>query len=261
MRVLISNDDGVRAPGILALARAMRSTGEITVVAPETAQSAAAHGITLTAPLSVNRLHLDGDLEAYSVDGRPADCVKLAVRELMKPPPDLVISGINDGANTGINVLYSGTVAAAAEGAFYDIPAVAVSLFHSERMDFDAAADLARALLEQLLADGLGGGSLININIPPLEAGPPKGVRVVPQSRLPWEDYFERVPGPADRQAYWLKGDYLNLEPDADSDFHAVMNGYVTITPLQFDLTHHQELKNLARRRWVLPGRPSTPPA
>ena len=259
MRILVSNDDGVRAPGILAMARAMRPVAEVMVVAPETAQSAAAHGVTLTAPLSVNRVHLDGDFEAYSVDGRPADCVKLAIRELMQPPPDLVISGLNDGANTGINVLYSGTVAAAAEGAFFGIPAVAVSLFHSERMDFEAAAHLARALIEQLLADGLHGGSLININIPPLEGGAPKGVRVVPQSMLPWEDYFERVPGPDDHQAYWLKGDYLNLEPDADSDLHALVNGYVSITPLQFDLTHGAHLEELSRRRWVLPGQPDSP--
>jgi len=259
MRILVSNDDGVTAPGLLAMARAAAALAEVTVVAPETAQSAAAHGITLTAPLSVNRVHLEGVREAYSVDGRPADCVKLAIRELMKPPPDLVVSGINDGANTGINVLYSGTVAAAAEGAFFGVPAVAVSLFHSERMDFSAAAELARDLIEQLLAGGLGGGSLFNINIPPLENGPPKGVQVVPQSTLPWEDYFEPVSGPGNRRAYWLKGDYLNLEPEADTDFHAVMNGYVTVTPLQFDLTHRQQLSEWAGQRWRLPGRSGTP--
>ncbi|UCG32147.1 MAG: 5'/3'-nucleotidase SurE [Phycisphaerales bacterium] len=261
MRILLSNDDGVRAPGILAMAQAMSACGDVVVVAPETSQSAAAHGITLTAPLSVDRVHLDGDFPAYAVDGRPADCVKLAIRELMKKPPDLVISGINDGANTGINVLYSGTVAAAAEGAFYNFPAVAVSLLHTERMDFAGAAVLARDLIRQLLDTGLAGHSLVNINIPALEQGPPKGVRVVPQSMIPWEDYFERVPGPADRQAYWLKGDYLALKPEADTDFHAVMNGYVTITPLQFDLTHHEALRSLGEHQWVLPANPGSPPA
>jgi 5'-nucleotidase len=261
MHILLSNDDGVHAPGILAMAQAMSSCGEVVVVAPEASQSAAAHGITLTAPLSVDRVQLDGNFPAYAVDGRPADCVKLAIRELMKPPPDLIISGINDGANTGINVLYSGTVAAAAEGAFYGIPSVAVSLFHSERMDFNRAAELARDLIRQLLTDGLSDGSLININIPSLDGGPPKGVRVVPQSMLPWEDYFERVAGPKNREAYWLKGDYLNLEPDADSDLHAVINGYVAITPLQFDLTQRPALTALAERRWELPAFPDSPPA
>ena len=126
-------------------------------------------------------------------------------------------------------------------------------------MDFDRAAEMARALIQELLSDGLSRGSLININIPSLDDGPPKGVRVVPQSMLPWEDYFERVAGPKNRQAYWLKGDYLNLEPDADSDLHAMMNGYVAITPMQFDLTQRQALKALAERRWPIPAFPDPP--
>lgn len=255
MRILVSNDDGVTAPGLLAMARALREIAEVTVVAPETAQSAAGHGITLTAPLSVNRVHLDPGFGAFSVDGRPADCVKLAVRELIEPRPDMVVSGINDGANTGINVLYSGTVAAAAEGAFLGIPAVAVSLFHTERMDFNIAAQLALQLIEQLRAAGLSGGSLININIPSLDPGMPKGVRVVPQSMLNWEDRFERAEGPQDRRAYWLRGESPSPKPGPDTDLHAVLDGYVAITPLQFDLTHHGELKTLAALDWELPRR------
>jgi 5'-nucleotidase len=255
MRVLVSNDDGVTAPGIAAMAQALCEVADVTVVAPETGQSAAAHGITLTAPLSVNRVHLDPRFKAYSVDGRPADCVKLAIRELVSPRPDLVVSGINDGANAGINVLYSGTVAAAAEGAFLGIPSVAVSLFHTERMDFAGAAQVALSLIETYCASKPGRGSLININIPSLEQGRPRGVRVVPLSMQNWEDRFERVDGPGDRLAYWLRGESPGADAMPDTDLHAVLEGYVTITPLQFDLTNRSELKTLAGEAWRLPDR------
>ncbi len=255
MRVLLSNDDGIAAPGLLAMHEVMGGESEVFVVAPETGQSASAHGITLTAPLAVTRVQLPGGEMGLSVNGRPADCVKLAIRQLLPGPPDLVVSGINDGANVGMNVLYSGTVAAAAEGALLGIPSVAVSLAHAEQMDYAGAAQIAWALIRQLKESGLHGGQLININVPDLSGGGPRGVRVVPQSMLCWDDSFERVAGPEGQEAYWLRGTYHTHQAEADTDIHAHNEGYVTLTPLQFDLTRHAGLAALGGQVWRLPDR------
>jgi len=256
MRILLTNDDGVLAPGLMAMYRELEQLGSVHVVAPDSAQSAVAHAITLHAPLMVRRIHVRNEFEAWSVDGRPADCVKLALRELLDEPPDLVVAGINDGANVGINVLYSGTVAAAAEGAFFGIPSVAVSLEHGQELDFREAAAIACRLIRQMVASGLGAGQLINLNIPALGPQRPRGVKIVPQSTQVMEDRYERQSRSGGQECFWLRGDFGDPTSQSDTDLHAIRDGYVAITPLHFDMTHTEQLARM--RAWPLHLPPAT---
>lgn len=192
MRILLTNDDGIYAPGLRALRRELLPLGEVTVVAPATEQSASGHSVTLLNPLLVSEVFDDVNGEkqfiGWAVEGRPADCVKLALLELLPDPPDVIVSGMNAGSNAGINVLYSGTVAAAIEGAFYHFTAIAVSLEYDKKIyDFPKGARYARQVVEQILAKKPAAGSLFNVNIPVLEHGPIKGVRVVPQNVTPYQ--------------------------------------------------------------------------
>ena len=250
MRILVTNDDGILAPGILALRRAVADLGEVTVVAPVAPQSAVGHGITLTDPIRVHRVLLGDGAVGHGVQGRPADCVKLALLELMPERPDLVVSGVNLGANTGINVLYSGTVAAAVEGAFFGVPSVAVSIEDSDDADFDGAARITRRIIDQFLAHGPRASVLLNINVPDLAKGPPKGVKVCPQGMKGWREGWEKRTDPRGRTYYWMIG---NLEPEAvgvDSDVASLADRYVTVTPLRFDLTDHSRMAEI--REWGL---------
>ncbi len=254
MRILLSNDDGVLAPGLAAMYETLSELGDVTVVAPETPQSAAAHGITLHGPLPVRRIHVQEAFHAWSVDGRPADCVKLAAVELLPEPPDLVVSGINDGANVSINVLYSGTVAAAAEGALLGFPAVAVSLERGVERDFRQAASIALDIIRQLLDGGLAAGELVNVNIPDLTPGPPRGVRVVPMGTRVMEDRFHRFAAPDGRDYYWFGGGaiYRPAGSTAASDLDALHERCVAVTPLQFDLTRYPRMEDMSRQKWNL---------
>ncbi|MCX5684609.1 MAG: 5'/3'-nucleotidase SurE [Planctomycetota bacterium] len=250
MRILVTNDDGILAPGILALRRAVADMGEVTVVAPVTPQSAVGHSITLNDPIRVHRVPLGDGVTGCGVQGRPADCVKLAILELMPERPDLVVSGVNLGANTGINVLYSGTVAAAVEGAFFGVPAVAVSIEDSDAADFDGAARITRRIIDQFLAHGPRDSVLLNVNVPDLAKGPPKGVKICPQSMKGWREGWEKRSDPRGRTYYWMIG---NLEPEAvgvDSDVAALADRYVTVTPLRFDLTDQARMSEV--RGWDL---------
>src|SRR4051812_45335964 len=195
MRILLTNDDGIYAPGLRALRTELQKLGRVTVVAPATEQSATGHSITLLVPLMVQEVRDDRDeFLGWAVEGKPADCVKLALQELLPEPPDLVVSGLNAGSNAGINVLYSGTVAAAAEAAFYRQVAIAVSLGYSERgpLRFAEAAERARGVIEQILAGRPAAGSLFNVNTPDLVRGPARGVRVAPQNVMPYAENFAR---------------------------------------------------------------------
>jgi len=255
MRIVLSNDDGILAPGLAALRSAVGDMGDVLVFAPESPQSAAGHGITIKQPLRVRNVQLsEGAFEGLSIAGRPADCVRLAVRHLLAEPPDLVLSGINAGANVGVNVFYSGTVAAAAEAAMCGIPAVAFSADVSgDDVDFAACARYCRWVLDLLRARGLGVGDLISVNVP--AAGTePRGLRVVPQSTAEIEDvYHERCESDG-QQAYQL-GDEYRFAHQADSDVAALAEGYITITPLHVDMTNHDRIVSLARQEWPpLPG-------
>lgn len=252
MRILLSNDDGVLAPGLAALREVLLELGEVAVVAPASVQSAAGHGITVTGPLAVRRVHVQDSFFGHAVEGRPADCVKLAITHLLEAPPDLVVSGINDGANVATNVLYSGTVAAAAEGALLGYPAIAVSMERGEERDFHRAARIVLPIIRRLLQSGLSPGELININLPDLAPGLPKGVRVVPQACRAMEDDFVRFGGPDGRDYYWLtEGRFKHADP-CESDLDALNEGYVAITPLQFDLTQYKQLTRLQQLNWAL---------
>jgi 5'-nucleotidase len=250
MRILVTNDDGIMAPGILALARAMAALGEVTIVAPMTPQSAVGHSITLTDPIRVHRVTLGDGTVGYGVEGRPADCVKLAVLELMPQRPDLVASGVNLGANVGLNVFYSGTVAAAVEGVHYGIPSAAVSVEDADAVDFDGAARIARRLIEQMIARAPAPPALLNINVPDLSKGEPRGVRIVPQSMKGWREAWERREDPRGRSYYWLIGDVEREDAGRESDVAALADRYVTVTPLRYDLTDHARLDEV--RGWDL---------
>ncbi len=252
MNILITNDDGILAPGIHALANAVKDFGMISVVAPETPQSASAHSITLNDPLMCTKVELPGNITGYSVRGRPADCVKLAMVEICpsqcphRGKPDLVISGINAGANIGINVLYSGTVAAAIESAFFDIPAIAISLAIKDKVDFDYAGKIAKSVIKLIVDNNMTKpGYVLNVNIPPCEYSWPKGIKVVPQSTQSGKDHFEKREDPRGRTYYWLAGDENQTSEDSRTDISCVNDGYLTITPLMFDLTAHGNISEL----------------
>jgi 5'-nucleotidase len=255
MRILLTNDDGIYAPGLRAMRAELQKLGEVVVVAPATEQSAVGHSVTLTTPLVVQEV-LDDQRRrlGWAVEGRPADCVKLALRELLTEPPDLVVSGLNAGSNAGINVLYSGTVAAAIEGAFFRRTSVACSLEYTQLapLDFARGADIARRVLEQLLAHRPAGGTLFNVNIPSPEHGPLRGIRVLPQNVAPYVETYDRRTDPRGRVYFWSKPEFHCPEPHPDTDVTALAEGYVTVTPLQFDLTHAALLADMAGWQWRL---------
>jgi 5'-nucleotidase len=253
VRILLTNDDGVYAPGLQALRRALLRLGAVTVVAPAGEQSAVGHSITLLTPLIVQEV-LDENQRpmGWAVEGRPADCVKLALLELLSEPPDLIVSGLNAGSNAGINVLYSGTVAAAIEGAFFQRPSIAVSLEYTKTqpLDFPRAAEVACRVIEQILRHPLAAGALFNVNIPSLERGPIRGVRVVPQNVAPYLETFDRRVDPRGRVYFWSMPNLTCPEPHPDTDVIAMAEGYVTVTPLQFNLTDAVMLEKMKVWEW-----------
>lgn len=254
MRILITNDDGILAPGIVALYRCLEGLGRLDVVAPATHQSATGHGITVYEPIRVQAVQVQSTFEGFAVEGRPADCVKLALTHLLKEKPDLVISGINDGSNAGMNVIYSGTVAAAAEGAMFGIPAIAVSQAWGKGIDFDLAGKWARAVIDLILQNGLPTDCVLNVNIPPQHNGIPRGLRVVRQSTIPAEDSYERRSDPQGRPYFWATGgSQENNRHVLDSDVQALREGFITLCPLHFDLTHNELKSNLGEKSWSLP--------
>jgi len=188
----------------------------------------------------------------WAVEGRPADCVRLALLELLPDPPDLIVSGLNAGSNAGINVLYSGTVAAAVEGSFYRYTSIAISLETAKPKspNFPMAADIARGVIEKVLQHPLAQGTLFNVNIPALEKGPIKGIRTVPQNVAPYVEAFDRRIDPRGRVYFWSRPDYRCPEPHPDSDVYALSEGYITVTPLQFNLTHGALLERMKGWKW-----------
>ncbi len=254
MRILLTNDDGVYAPGLRAMRKELLKLGEVTVVAPATEQSAVGHSITLLTPLLVQEV-LDEDNQrsiGWAVEGRPADCVKLALLELLSPPPDLVVSGLNAGSNAGINVLYSGTVAAAIEAAFFQRTSIAVSLEYTkvQPLDFPRAAVFARQVIQQIMDKKPRDGSLFNVNIPSLEKGPIRGVRIVPQNVAPYVETFDRRVDPRGRVYFWTNPGWDCPEPHPDTDVSVLGEGYITVTPLQFNLTHLPLLEEMGTWAW-----------
>ena len=249
MHILLTNDDGIFAPGLAALYKKLTDLGEVTVVAPTETQSGASHSISLE-PLICDKVDITGKFIGYSVVGSPADCVKLALMELIKPPAptiDLVVSGMNYGANVGINVCYSGTVAAAMEAAFYSIPSIAVSAAYEESLDFDAAAQHAIEVIKKLLP--LKGRNVINVNIPRLSQGRPKGIKVTEQSTRGFEEHYVAHKNEFGQTVYQLTGGD-HRDEEKITDIIALVDGYITVTALHFDMTDKAGNEKLHKINW-----------
>jgi len=250
VRILISNDDGIFADGIIALRESLESCREIRkiyVVAPDRERSAIGHGITMHKPLRAKEVRYPGEKSVgWMVDGTPADCVKLALEELLGEPPDLVVSGINQGANLGTDVLYSGTVSAAVEAVICGCPAIAVSFTDFKDRDFTVAADFTARLVSVVKKEGLPRGTLLNVNVPP---GMPVGMKVVRLGNMKYVNIFDRRTDPRGRVYYWMAGEVMDLEDNCpDTDIGSNKQGYITVTPVQIDLTNKCELERI--RSW-----------
>jgi 5'-nucleotidase len=237
MHILVSNDDGIDAPGLYALVQELKKIARVTVVAPDKQQSAVGHAITMNYPLRAVPFRKNNEFFGYAVEGTPADAVKLGVRFLLKKNPDLVISGINHGSNTAINIIYSGTVSAATEGTVLGIPSIAVSLTTYDEADFSYAARLAARLALLVNQNGLPRGTLLNVNVPPLPEQEICGVRITRQGSSTWDDTFDVRKDPANREYFWLTGKMNVTDTDPETDQIAIQQKCVSITPIRYDLT------------------------
>ena len=244
--ILVTNDDGITAPGILALARSLKQIGQVIVVAPSTERSAVGHAITLSDPLRVRSHELEEGIQGYAVNGTPADCVKIAYWVLMDARPELVVSGINLGPNTGINTIYSGTVSAATEGAILGVPSFAVSLGTFVNPDFSYAASFSARFAEKLLSKGLPEGVCLNVNVPACPENEIEGVKITRQGMALYQEEFDQRTDPHGGTYYWLTGQKIDKETSLDVDDGAVAANYVSITPVHYDLTQH-EIRNSLR--------------
>jgi 5'-nucleotidase len=247
MKILLTNDDGIFAPGLGAIYRRLVDFGDVTVVAPSASRSGASHSITFSEPLVCNKVDINGQFTGYSVHGSPADCVKLAVKQLHEGRLDLVVAGINNGANAGINAYYSGTVAAAMEAAFLKIPSVAFSLAFDENADFEKAAECCTAVLTRLLP--LRHGDVINVNIPQLSNGDPKGVKVVPQSTEQFHEYYEAQQNEQGQTVYKLAGGQ-HRDEETPTDTTSLAEGFITITALAPGMTDRRRTAELQQIHW-----------
>ena len=245
MRFLLTNDDGINAKGLSSLYDELSHEADCLIVAPEIEQSAVGHAITIFRPLMVRRATKNGKFLGYAVYGTPADCVKIGIKELAEKPVDMVVSGINRGSNAGINVLYSGTVSAATEAVIMGVPSLAVSLDTHKEADFTYAAKFARKMTRLILNNPELTGSAINVNIPCLPSGQIKGVVVVRQGKSNIIETFEKRVDPRENTYYWISGDSVSGGEAKDTDVAALASGFITITPIQYDLTRYDLLGTL----------------
>lgn len=249
--ILITNDDGVTAPGIRNLVEAVKDLGKIIVVAPDKPQSGMGHAITIGQPLRLHKIGAFQDIEAYACTGTPVDCVKLAVDKILHRKPDLCLSGINHGANHSINVIYSGTMSAAVEAAIESIPSAGFSLLdYSIDADFAGARAYARKVVEHMLSTKMDKHTVLNVNIPPLPADHLKGLKICRQAYAKYEEDFIVRQDPHGHQYYWLTGEFVNFDKGKDTDVWALANGYVSVVPVQFDLTHYAQ-KDKLEKLWT----------
>ncbi|MFW6147665.1 MAG: 5'/3'-nucleotidase SurE [Thermodesulfobacteriota bacterium] len=246
MKILLTNDDGILAEGLFALHEELKADFELFVVAPEVEMSAAGHAISLSNPLRVRPFKRRGTFFGYGVSGTPADSVKIGVQEILPERPDMIISGINLGSNVGINLLYSGTVSAATEGAFLGIPSAAISLNTKIDPDFGFAARFARRLIAFIGEHGVSEGTALNVNIPAIPEDQIKGISFTHQDLAKQRDAFEKRNDPRGNIYYWLASETPIEESLPNTDLKALAENRVTITPITFDLTNHKEMKRLA---------------
>lgn len=240
--ILVTNDDGIRAPGIRNLARIASEFGDVYVVAPNKPQSGMGHAVTIDAILHCEEVQVDAvPVREWSCSGTPADCVKLAIKELLPRRPDLCLSGINHGSNSSINVIYSGTMSAAIEAGIEGIPAIGFSLMdYAYDADFTQAEPYMKQIIAETLKRGMPKEVVFNVNIPKLTRKEFKGIKVTRQAKANWVEDFIKRENPRGKPYYWLTGEFVNLDPDDKNDIKALEEGYITIVPTQFDLTAHQ---------------------
>ncbi len=252
MRILVSNDDGIDSDGIFALVQSLKEIGEVTVVAPHKEQSAVGHAITMQIPLSVTETYKNGEFFGYAVSGTPADCVKIGIRNIMKSPPDLVVSGINHGSNTAINIIYSGTVSAAREAAIMDVPSIAISVTSHDVSDFTAAAKIARLIALETAGKDLPKGTLLNVNVPNVPEDQIAGLMLTKQGKSKWDDIYEQRTDPYGKDYYWLTGTLMDADTDIETDQVAIKRNYVSVSPIHFDLTDYETYDKM--KTWNLEG-------
>ncbi len=239
--ILITNDDGLTAPGIMNLVEAVKDLGRVVVVAPDKPQSGMGHAITIGFPLRLHKAHLMEGVEAWSCSGTPVDCVKLAVDKVLHQKPDICLSGINHGANHSINVIYSGTMSAAIEASIENIPSIGFSLLdYSLEADFAGARKYARMIVEKMLSKKADKHLCLNVNIPKGDPELIKGVKVCKQAYAKYEEDFQERKDPGGKKYYWLTGEFRNFDKSKDTDVWALENNYVSIVPVQYDLTNYQ---------------------
>jgi len=243
--ILLTNDDGIESKGIKTLYKTLIRNGnwDIWIVAPDKERSAAGHAITVFDPISVKKEFIDGIFCGYAVDGTPADCVKLAIGAIFEKKPDLLISGINRGANLGKNIIYSGTVSAATEGTIYDVPSIAVSINNLKDTDYTYSAEFTKNITNLILDSvSIPERMLLNINIPDAPADKIKGVKITYQSDMAFKDVFIKREDPRGREYYWMNGELVEAEEDENNDYTALKNNYISITPIQHDMTDYRRL-------------------
>lgn len=248
MKILVCNDDGIDSLGIYTLSESLKEIGDVTVVAPLKEQSAVGHAITMQIPLRVTEFHKNGKFFGYAVDGTPADCIKIGIRNIMNESPDLVVSGINHGSNTAINIIYSGTVSAAREAAIMDVPSIAISVTNHAASNFEFAGKVAKTLAKEIAGKDLPVGTLLNVNVPDVPENEISGICLTKQGKSKWDDIYEKRIDPYGKNYYWLTGNLLEVDKEIESDQAAIKKNYVSITPIHFDLTDYETYKKM--KRW-----------
>lgn len=245
--ILVTNDDGINAPGIRTLISVVKNIGDVIVVAPDSPQSGMGHAITINSTLHSSRITpKNSEIIEYSCSGTPADCVKLAINELMPRKPDLCVSGINHGSNSSINVIYSGTMSAAIEAGIEGVPAIGFSLLdYSWNADFSHSKDFIRKITSNALNNGIPKGVVLNVNIPAVKKSDIKGVKICRQAKAYWVEEFDKRKNPLGQEYYWLTGKFVNKDQGEDTDEWALKNNYISIVPVEFDLTAHHAIQGL----------------
>ena len=247
--ILITNDDGVHAPGLRKLISIARPLGRVYVVAPDSPMSGMSHAITVKTPLRLHKIAEEKDYVEYSCNGTPVDAVKLGEKVVLSEKPDLVLSGINHGSNASVNIIYSGTMAAVMEANIDGIPAIGFSLLdYSHRANMGGVEPWVETIVRNVLDNGLPEGVALNVNIPAIPYGEIRGIKVCRQARGRWEEEFDVRTDPHNRDYYWLTGIFRNGDPDKDTDTWALMNNYISVVPVQYDFTSHESLA--AIRKW-----------
>ena len=245
--ILVTNDDGITAPGIRTLISVMNEIGDVVVVAPDSPQSAMGHAITINSTLHCIPVKIDnGPQQEYSCSGTPADCIKLGINEILDRKPDLCVAGVNHGSNSSINVIYSGTMSAAVEASVEGIPAIGFSLLdYNWDADFETIKEYLINITKKALSEGVPKGNALNVNFPKLKGEDIKGIKICRQANAHWVEKFDKRKNPQGKEYYWLTGEFINNDKGEDSDEWALTNGFISIVPVKFDMTDHDNIKKL----------------